>query len=189
MKTTDPSLDIVRQFFLEENPNPERVGCPPEETLKAAAENRLPVSDPARLHMAGLFGVLRRVPRIQAGLGEKAGYEAPLYWMGRGCGAADWSCWRGICSSPSLRPERGSAADCHQHRTAWRLSGARGDNAGFTYNKATRSSKADPARAEAAQTFSSRYPADRQAAYRHAPYQTNESSSGHGSQRLGVSSS
>ena len=52
MKTTDPSLDIVRQFFLEENPNPERIGCPPEETLKAAAENRLPVNDPARLHMA-----------------------------------------------------------------------------------------------------------------------------------------
>ena len=52
MKTTDPSLDIVRQFFLEENPNPERVGCPPEETLNAAAENRLPVNDPARLHMA-----------------------------------------------------------------------------------------------------------------------------------------
>ncbi len=52
MKTTEPSLDIVRQFFLEENPNPERVGCPPEETLKAAAENRLPVNDPARLHMA-----------------------------------------------------------------------------------------------------------------------------------------
>lgn len=52
MKTTDPSLDIVRQFFLEENPNPERVGCPTEETLRAAAENRLPLNDPARLHMA-----------------------------------------------------------------------------------------------------------------------------------------
>lgn len=52
MKTTDPSLDIVRQFFLEENPNPERIGCPPEATLQAAAENRLPVTDPARLHMA-----------------------------------------------------------------------------------------------------------------------------------------
>ncbi len=52
MKTTDPSLDIVRQFFLEGNPNPERIGCPREETLKAAAENRLPVNDPACLHLA-----------------------------------------------------------------------------------------------------------------------------------------
>ena len=52
MNTTDSSPDILRQFFLEENPNPERIGCPPEETLKAAAENRLPANDPARLHMA-----------------------------------------------------------------------------------------------------------------------------------------
>ena len=49
---TKSSPDIVRQFFLEEHPNPERIGCPPEETLQAAAENRLPVTDPARVHMA-----------------------------------------------------------------------------------------------------------------------------------------
>ena len=49
---TKDSPDILRQFFLEEHPNPERIGCPPEETLQAAAENRLPVTDPARLHMA-----------------------------------------------------------------------------------------------------------------------------------------
>ena len=49
---TKSSPDIMRQFFLEEHPNPERIDCPPEETLQAAAENRLPVTDPARLHMA-----------------------------------------------------------------------------------------------------------------------------------------
>ncbi len=43
---------IMRQYFLEANPNPERIGCPPEEILKDAAEDRLPVTDPARLHMA-----------------------------------------------------------------------------------------------------------------------------------------
>ncbi len=53
MNKLDSSEDlIVRQFFLEANPNPERVGCPPEQTLKDAAEDRLPVTDPARLHMA-----------------------------------------------------------------------------------------------------------------------------------------
>lgn len=49
---TESAPDHIRQFFLEENPNPERVGCPPEKTLQAAAENRLPVNDPARLHLA-----------------------------------------------------------------------------------------------------------------------------------------
>lgn len=53
MKTTEAPPDILRQFFLEEFPNPERIGCPPGATLKAAAENRLPVTDPARLHMGG----------------------------------------------------------------------------------------------------------------------------------------
>ena len=42
----------TRQFFLEANPNPERQGCPDEQTLKDIAENRLPADHPARLHLA-----------------------------------------------------------------------------------------------------------------------------------------
>ena len=42
----------IRQFFLEANPNPERQGCPDEETLKDIAENKLPLKHPARLHLA-----------------------------------------------------------------------------------------------------------------------------------------
>jgi hypothetical protein len=45
-------LDFLKNYFLEANPNPKRIGCPPEEKLKAVAENRLPVDDPARLHLA-----------------------------------------------------------------------------------------------------------------------------------------
>ena len=51
MKPTEAPPDIIRDFFLQENPNPERIGCPPGETLRAAAEKRLPVNDPARLHL------------------------------------------------------------------------------------------------------------------------------------------
>ena len=49
---TESAPDLIRQFFLEEHPNPERIGCPSEETVRAAAEDRLPATDPARLHFA-----------------------------------------------------------------------------------------------------------------------------------------
>jgi hypothetical protein len=45
-------VDFIKDYFLEANPNPERVGCPGETTIKALAEDRLPVSNPGRLHMA-----------------------------------------------------------------------------------------------------------------------------------------
>jgi hypothetical protein len=52
MRSTEKQPDIIREYFLEANPNPERIGCPPEAKLKLAAENHLPVNDPARLHLA-----------------------------------------------------------------------------------------------------------------------------------------
>jgi hypothetical protein len=45
-------LDLMKDFFLEANPNPERIGCPEERTLRALAEDRLPVAHPARLHLS-----------------------------------------------------------------------------------------------------------------------------------------
>ena len=45
-------MDFLKDYFLEANPNPKRAGCPPEEKLKAMAENRLSADDPARLHLA-----------------------------------------------------------------------------------------------------------------------------------------
>jgi len=41
----------MKDFLLEAFPNPERRGCPDDETLKALAEDRLPANDPARLHL------------------------------------------------------------------------------------------------------------------------------------------
>ena len=45
-------MDLIKDFFLEANPNPESIGCPEERTLRALAEDRLPASHPARLHLA-----------------------------------------------------------------------------------------------------------------------------------------
>ena len=45
-------MDLIKDYFLEANPNPERIGCPDESTIRALAEERLPVSHPGRLHMA-----------------------------------------------------------------------------------------------------------------------------------------
>lgn len=44
-------MDLLKEFFLEAFPNPEREGCPDEETLVALAENRLPPAHPARFHI------------------------------------------------------------------------------------------------------------------------------------------
>jgi hypothetical protein len=45
-------MDLIRQFFLEAFPNPQRVDCPEEETLMALAEEQLPADHPACLHIA-----------------------------------------------------------------------------------------------------------------------------------------
>ncbi len=45
-------MDLIRDFFLEANPNPDRIGCPDEQTIKAMAEDRLPPTDPRRLHLS-----------------------------------------------------------------------------------------------------------------------------------------
>ncbi len=45
-------MDLIKDYFLEAHPNPERIGCPDEKTLKALAEDCLPLEHPARLHLA-----------------------------------------------------------------------------------------------------------------------------------------
>ena len=41
----------MKDFLLETFPNPERKGCPDEDTLQALAEDRLPPNHPALLHV------------------------------------------------------------------------------------------------------------------------------------------
>lgn len=45
-------MDLIRDYLLDAHPNPERIGCPDEKTLKDLAEDRLPLEDPARIHLA-----------------------------------------------------------------------------------------------------------------------------------------
>ena len=45
-------MDLIRDYLLDAHPNPERIGCPDEKTLKDLAEDRLSLDDPARLHLA-----------------------------------------------------------------------------------------------------------------------------------------
>jgi len=56
-------VDIIKDYFLETNPNPERKGCPDEATLQGLAEDRLPVSHPAVSILRPVRSVL---PSIEA---------------------------------------------------------------------------------------------------------------------------
>ena len=44
--------DLLNDFLLESFPNPERKGCPDDETLKAYSEDRLPPGNPVLPHIA-----------------------------------------------------------------------------------------------------------------------------------------
>ncbi len=48
---SEQNSDLLKDFLLEAFPNPERKGCPDEQTLKALAEGRLEVDHPAALHV------------------------------------------------------------------------------------------------------------------------------------------
>ena len=43
---------IIKQFFLETNPNPFRLGCPGKTVLQAMVAGTLSPTDPARLHLS-----------------------------------------------------------------------------------------------------------------------------------------
>jgi hypothetical protein len=45
-------MDLIRQFFLEAFPNPQRIDCPGEEIIMALAGEELPPDHPACLHVA-----------------------------------------------------------------------------------------------------------------------------------------
>jgi hypothetical protein len=44
-------MDLIKEFLLEAFPNPDRDGCPDEETIMALAADRLPIDHPACLHV------------------------------------------------------------------------------------------------------------------------------------------
>jgi hypothetical protein len=48
----DHSFDPVDETFARANPNPERAGCPDKGVLRDLAAKRLPMDDPAYMHLA-----------------------------------------------------------------------------------------------------------------------------------------
>src|SRR3954466_14737426 len=48
----DEELDPVEQVFLHAYPNPNRIGCPGSDVIRAIAKNTLPLDHPAREHLA-----------------------------------------------------------------------------------------------------------------------------------------
>jgi hypothetical protein len=74
-------LNFIKDFFLEANPNPERVGCPDEPTIKALAEDRLPVTHPGRLHLAACSECFAEYRSFrQQWLGSRRGRRKVLAW-------------------------------------------------------------------------------------------------------------
>lgn len=81
--------DLLRDYLLEAFPNPERKGCPDDETIKALAEDRLDPALPAGLHIASCsecYAEYRnyreewkesREPRATDQAGVQSSYAAP----------------------------------------------------------------------------------------------------------------
>lgn len=45
-------LDPIKQAFLDAFPNPQRIGCPDRQTLKAIARRKIPLDHPAQIHVS-----------------------------------------------------------------------------------------------------------------------------------------
>jgi len=52
MRKPKPALDPIEEAYLHAFPNPERIGCPGSEVLHGLATKELPISHPARTHVA-----------------------------------------------------------------------------------------------------------------------------------------
>ena len=58
--------DDLDEVLGRANPNPERIGCPPRETLVALAQRALPMEDPAYQHLLKCSPCYREVRALQA---------------------------------------------------------------------------------------------------------------------------
>ena len=70
MRRPKPAFDPIEEAYLHGHPNPERHECPGLEVLRQLAANELPVSHPARLHIANCspcFQEFRAFQRQMAG--------------------------------------------------------------------------------------------------------------------------
>ncbi len=59
-------FDPLKQAFLDAFPNPDRVGCPDQKTLKAIGRKHLPLNHPAQIHVSGCSPCFKEVLEYQA---------------------------------------------------------------------------------------------------------------------------
>lgn len=57
--------NTIREAFLHAFPNPDRSGCPSDETLKELARNRLPIAHPAMAHMSSCSPCCKEFLQLQ----------------------------------------------------------------------------------------------------------------------------
>lgn len=74
-------MNLIDEFFLEANPNPERVGCPREDTIRLVATGKVPADHPARAHLAKCSECFAEFQSFRMEASESAGAE-DMPWSG-----------------------------------------------------------------------------------------------------------
>ena len=65
MRRPKPVFDPIEEAYLHAFPNPERIGCPGPEVLRGLATKELPISHPARTHVARCSPCFQEFRRFQ----------------------------------------------------------------------------------------------------------------------------
>jgi hypothetical protein len=73
----------IDEVFSRANPNPDRIGCPPRDTLVRLARRQQPIGDPAYEHLAKCSPCYREFRSLQevAGVSAAASRTANRAWM------------------------------------------------------------------------------------------------------------
>lgn len=108
-------MDLIKDFFLEAFPNPERTGCPAEEILRFLAEGRLPPGHSALLHIASCSECFREYRSFCFEL-QEAQDQAIAKSAVAGGKTADTMDWSRLASS--LEPNNGEVTRI-EHIVQW----------------------------------------------------------------------
>lgn len=98
----------IDEVFSRANPNPDRVGCPPRETLARLAKRQQPIADPAYEHLAKCSPCFREVRALQEELAQVSTRSSGGRWWLTGVAA---SIALALVAGWWLTDRRGSAPD------------------------------------------------------------------------------
>lgn len=100
----------IDEVFSRANPNPDRVGCPPRETLARLATRQQPIGDPAYEHLAKCSPCFREFRALQEGPAHVSARAGGRRWLPLGVAAgivmvlaAGW--WMTRQEGPVLAPQ------------------------------------------------------------------------------------